>query len=723
MSLLPGQSLRHGASITFRKWKINVLERQKKELTEELQQCRDSLEGTTAWVTGLTQQNESLSEDVDKLQRDKANAVSELQLLKQTMNAKDANEALLSAQKQVTALTVERDRAVEDGQRFKKMYEELKSSTEKSNTNFQRRIFDLMETQENLEKYIQKLYTMLEEAYGTLHEGVVMGKFTVAATPSPSARRSRAGSLNVSGTLSPSSLSSGHPSQFMSPISPSQHKARASSPSVLNESGSLDMTKAFSELSVIEEKRRVSLDEKKHMAQELMVAVNEYIQDLSRLDELKRVKEILESHVKRTSTPLTPQAAPGGFESPTVSAISWLSQLELSRPVSLNTLAADFSDGVCMAEIIHSYLPHALTLSDFTAAKPASNRVKKVKNWKALSSILEREFGIALTEETLEALTRDNPEAALHLLYKLKKKLISRFPTNHELSTTGIVTPVDHPRGSASSNGEVVPPVASKDVEASTVSEPVATVAEDTDEGKHEVHEPLAVETSMNDSMDKPAVALQVNEEAGKPTDHTADVPATPTTATTTADSEMNLAVNRRQSLALSDLIADPTDPTFVDYRLAMEHVTNEIKNIERTLARKEETVKPAFIKFSANKVDLSAVQGFSPSASVTKRVKSGHYMSPTSYARAVSPPRASRMSAAPPRECLSPTKARVGADPGQYDPRYDSIRPRTPGARISSSARQLDRNFDPAEQEAAKRVSNMFERADQFTYVRKSTQ
>ena len=59
----------------------------------------------------------------------------------------------------------------------------------------------------------------------------------------------------------------------------------------------------------------------------------------------------------------------------------WIDKIPLSR--AKHRIERDFADGVCVAEIIHHFLPHYVELHNFTAAH---NLQQKLANWGILNT-------------------------------------------------------------------------------------------------------------------------------------------------------------------------------------------------------------------------------------------------------------------------------------------------------------------------------------------------
>ena len=75
----------------------------------------------------------------------------------------------------------------------------------------------------------------------------------------------------------------------------------------------------------------------------------------------------------------------------------WVDSIELSRPKK--NIARDFSDGVLLAEIIKSYLPHMVDLHNYPSC---SNSKHKESNWNVLNNKVLKKLHIKLTKNEIE---------------------------------------------------------------------------------------------------------------------------------------------------------------------------------------------------------------------------------------------------------------------------------------------------------------------------------
>ena len=114
----------------------------------------------------------------------------------------------------------------------------------------------------------------------------------------------------------------------------------------------------------------------------------------------------------------------------------WVDSIELSRPKK--NIARDFSDGVLLAEIIKSYLPHMVDLHNYPSC---SNSKHKESNWNVLNNKVLKKLHIKLTKNEIESIIKAEPLAIEKLLQRVYSVLQNRIDMNYmnkEQSNFGI---------------------------------------------------------------------------------------------------------------------------------------------------------------------------------------------------------------------------------------------------------------------------------------------
>ena len=109
----------------------------------------------------------------------------------------------------------------------------------------------------------------------------------------------------------------------------------------------------------------------------------------------------------------------------------WVDSIELSRPKK--NIARDFSDGVLLAEIIKSYLPHMVDLHNYPSC---SNSKHKESNWNVLNNKVLKKLHIKLTKGEIDSIIKAEPLAIEKLLQRvyavLQKKVNINMNVNRE---------------------------------------------------------------------------------------------------------------------------------------------------------------------------------------------------------------------------------------------------------------------------------------------------
>ena len=113
----------------------------------------------------------------------------------------------------------------------------------------------------------------------------------------------------------------------------------------------------------------------------------------------------------------------------------WVDSIELSRPKK--NIARDFSDGVLLAEIIKSYLPHLVDLHNYPSC---SNSKHKESNWNVLNNKVLKKMHIKLSKDEIDSIIKAKPLAIEKLLQRVYVVLQNKvnMNTNKEQNNFGI---------------------------------------------------------------------------------------------------------------------------------------------------------------------------------------------------------------------------------------------------------------------------------------------
>ena len=103
----------------------------------------------------------------------------------------------------------------------------------------------------------------------------------------------------------------------------------------------------------------------------------------------------------------------------------WVDSIELRRPKK--NIARDFSDGVLLAEIIKSYLPHLVDLHNYPSC---SNSKHKESNWNVLNNKVLKKMHIKLTKEEINSIIKAEPLAIEKLLQRVYAVLQNKVNIN-----------------------------------------------------------------------------------------------------------------------------------------------------------------------------------------------------------------------------------------------------------------------------------------------------
>eukprot|EP00796_Vickermania_ingenoplastis_P007220 gene7220-5073_t len=91
-------------------------------------------------------------------------------------------------------------------------------------------------------------------------------------------------------------------------------------------------------------------------------------------------------------------------------------------------IARDFSDGCCVAEILHHYFPKLVELHNYV---PAMGRARKIANWETLNARVLSKLYFSVPRDEIEDLTAAVPGAIERFLRALRIK-ISQIKAHQE---------------------------------------------------------------------------------------------------------------------------------------------------------------------------------------------------------------------------------------------------------------------------------------------------
>ncbi|BFZ01174.1 hypothetical protein BsWGS_04213 [Bradybaena similaris] len=97
---------------------------------------------------------------------------------------------------------------------------------------------------------------------------------------------------------------------------------------------------------------------------------------------------------------------------------SWVDKIPLSRPKK--NIARDFSDGVMIAELVKHFLPHIVSLHNYT---PAAAVNMKLDNWRLLNRKVFSKLNFQLTEDLIRELCLGKAGLIERFLMHLRAKI------------------------------------------------------------------------------------------------------------------------------------------------------------------------------------------------------------------------------------------------------------------------------------------------------------
>lgn len=96
----------------------------------------------------------------------------------------------------------------------------------------------------------------------------------------------------------------------------------------------------------------------------------------------------------------------------------WVDSIPISRPKK--NIARDFSDGCCVAEILHHFFPKMVELHNYASSM---SRARKVENWKTLNSRVFSKIYFTVPPDEVEDLVAAVPGAIERFLRSLRIKI------------------------------------------------------------------------------------------------------------------------------------------------------------------------------------------------------------------------------------------------------------------------------------------------------------
>lgn len=96
----------------------------------------------------------------------------------------------------------------------------------------------------------------------------------------------------------------------------------------------------------------------------------------------------------------------------------WVDEIPLSRPK--RNIARDFSDGICVAEVVKHFFPKLVELHNYA---PANSLQQKVNNWQTLNARVFRKLHFEVPAEEIRDITSAVPGAVERFLRALRTKI------------------------------------------------------------------------------------------------------------------------------------------------------------------------------------------------------------------------------------------------------------------------------------------------------------
>lgn len=96
----------------------------------------------------------------------------------------------------------------------------------------------------------------------------------------------------------------------------------------------------------------------------------------------------------------------------------WVDTIPITRPKK--NIARDFSDGCCVAEILHHFFPKMVELHNYV---PSMSRARKINNWETLNARVLGKIYFTVPRDEIEDLTAAVPGAIERFLRALRIKI------------------------------------------------------------------------------------------------------------------------------------------------------------------------------------------------------------------------------------------------------------------------------------------------------------
>lgn len=107
----------------------------------------------------------------------------------------------------------------------------------------------------------------------------------------------------------------------------------------------------------------------------------------------------------------------------------WVDSIPLSK--QKKNITRDFSDAVCVADIIHYYQPKLVDLHNYS---PTSNSKQKMENWRTLNDKVLKNIGMKLSVETMRSVVSCEVGCVERVL-KLLRNTLYRLSAGHGSGT------------------------------------------------------------------------------------------------------------------------------------------------------------------------------------------------------------------------------------------------------------------------------------------------
>lgn len=122
----------------------------------------------------------------------------------------------------------------------------------------------------------------------------------------------------------------------------------------------------------------------------------------------------------------------------------WVDSIPLSK--QKKNITRDFSDAVCVADIIHYYQPKLVDLHNYS---PTSNSKQKMENWRTLNDKVLKKIGMKLSVETMRSVVSCEVGCVERVL-KLLRNTLYRLSAGHSTDENTCPTQMDEKKGMVS---------------------------------------------------------------------------------------------------------------------------------------------------------------------------------------------------------------------------------------------------------------------------------